>query len=52
MSQQELAALVGVSQPLISEYENGKKRPRPAIAIKIERVTGIDKNYLVFGDAE
>lgn len=52
LSQEELAKSIGISQPTLSDYENGIKRPRPGTALRIEKVTGIDRNYLIFGDPQ
>jgi transcriptional regulator with XRE-family HTH domain len=39
LTQKDAAALFGVSQPMLSEYEDGKKVPRTLLALKIEQVT-------------
>ncbi|HDX9707810.1 TPA: helix-turn-helix domain-containing protein [Bacillus thuringiensis] len=40
MSQEYLAALVGLSRTYISEIENNKKRPNVKLAIKIAKILG------------
>jgi transcriptional regulator with XRE-family HTH domain len=52
LSQIELAEKLGLSQPTISDYENGHKRPKPLTAIKIEKIIGVNRNELIFGGLE
>lgn len=40
MSQEKLAALVGLSRTYISEIENNKKQPNVKLAIKIAKILG------------
>lgn len=40
LTQGDAADLIGVSQPMLSEYESGKKVPRTLLALKIQDVTG------------
>lgn len=46
----ELAAKVGVSQPTIWRIRNRKRRPQVAVAKRIEEVTGIPAADLVLAD--
>ena len=46
-SQKELAAAVGVSEPTVSDWVNGKKTPRGSNAGKIAAFFGIDASTLV-----
>jgi len=50
LSQARMAEFLGISQPDLSDYENGKKRPRPERAKKIAAKTGLSRDYLIFGD--
>lgn len=50
LSQVDLAKLLGISQATLSDYENGKKRPRPSKAKQIAKVTGLSRDYLIFGE--
>lgn len=36
----ELAKMVGCSQPVLSQYTTGKRRPSPDIAVRIVKATG------------
>jgi len=40
--------MIGISQPTLSEFESGLKRPSPETALKIEEVTGIKAESLIF----
>ena len=40
-SQQQAAALIGVSQVVYGRYENGLSHPRPAILRKVIKLTGV-----------
>jgi transcriptional regulator with XRE-family HTH domain len=46
----ELANQLGISQGFLNEIKNGKKRPSPDLAAKIESVTGIPFRKLLLGD--
>lgn len=36
-----MAEILGISQAHLNELKNGKKRPSPELALRIERATGI-----------
>ena len=42
MTQKQLAALTGLSQSVISRYENGTRRPAPEHAMIIAEILGFD----------
>lgn len=44
MSQAELARAAEVSQPNISAYENGRRRPSPEVVSRLERAMTADVN--------
>ena len=46
-SQKELAAAVGVSEPTVSDWANGKKTPRGSNAGKIAAFFNIDASVLI-----
>ena len=50
--QREFGALIGIHQSHISEMVNGKYRPRPELAAKIEEITGIPLRTLLGLDNE
>jgi len=52
MTQADLARALGVSQASVSFYINGKHRPRPGLAIQLERLTGIPVAALLDGPKE
>ena len=55
MSQKALAALLGTSAGYLHDLESGRRRPSPALANRIERLTGIPREALlpdVFGPAK
>ena len=41
MRERELAAAVGVRQPMINMIRHGKTRPSPKLAARLEAITGI-----------
>ena len=43
----DLAKAVSVTQAAISQLENGKRRPTPALVTKIARVLRVDRDLLV-----
>lgn len=47
ISQKELAALVGVSQPTVSEWFTNKKNPRGERLEKLSEVFGVSKAYIL-----
>ena len=48
LSQKQLAKLIGISQSVLCEYEQGIKVPSPKTALMIEKVTNISAVNLVF----
>ena len=50
ISQEELAALVGVSKGAIGNYETGRSSPIEPVLIKLMRVLKVDANYLYQDD--
>jgi transcriptional regulator with XRE-family HTH domain len=40
-TEREFAEMLGISQPFVNELKKGGKRPSPALAFKIEALTGI-----------
>lgn len=46
-TESELAALLEISQAHVNEIKNGKKRPSPELAQKIESLTGIPLRELL-----
>lgn len=50
ISQKELAERLGVTPPMISQYETGKRNPRAPALIKIAEAIGCDPKTLVGGD--
>lgn len=49
-SSQEVSRLTGISKSSICNIRKGKYRPSPAVAIEIQRATGVSAIKLVFGD--
>lgn len=49
-TEKQLARLIGVSQPYINMLKNGRRRPKPALAERIEAVTGIPFKNLLIGE--
>ena len=53
MSYQEFAELLGITKQSVYFYVSGQRKPRPALAKKMEKVTGISRNDLLYwGDKE
>lgn len=50
-TQEQLAAAVGVRQGLISKYVRGAQTPRLAIAIRLNKVTGVPLECLTKREA-
>ena len=50
-TQEQLAAAVGVRQGLISKYVRGAQTPRLAIAIKLNKITGVPLGSLTRKEA-
>lgn len=50
LTQTELAEQIGIRQPTLCDYENGKKRPSPETAKKMEAITGIPRMYFIYGE--
>jgi transcriptional regulator with XRE-family HTH domain len=48
----QLAALVGVTQAMISFIEIGQRQPSKAVVLKLSEVTGIPPATLMFGEQE
>ena len=48
-SQKELAKLVGISQPMINDYENGKKIPSFFTGVELARKLGTTSEELLYG---
>lgn len=44
-TQVALAAILGVAQPCVSEWRNGKARPSLKFALALERATGIPAEW-------
>ncbi len=51
LGQQELAALLGVSQAAVSDYERGRRRPGLAMLVEIARHLGVEAGWLLTGAA-
>lgn len=52
-TQSELADLLGVKQPIVSEWLSGKRRVSVKMALKMEQVFGISRSDIrpdIFGD--
>ncbi|WP_086639749.1 helix-turn-helix domain-containing protein [Acetobacter okinawensis] len=49
MGQAEVAAVLDVSIPTISEWENGKKRPRRDRVIALARLFDVSTDFLLHG---
>lgn len=49
-NQGSFAALVGVTQPAMSNYEKGLRRPDLDIGIAIQMKTGVTLDWLYLGD--
>ncbi len=49
MTQEKLAALVGLSQETISQYEIGNRTPNIVISRKIADVLGVSLDNIFFG---
>ena len=49
-TQQQIAELVGVTQPMISDILSGKKRPSPATAKALEQATGVGRLSWLYPD--
>ena len=49
-TERQLARLLGVSQPYVNMLKNGRRRPRPELAERIEAVTGIPFRKLLLED--
>lgn len=49
ISQAELAELIGVSQPMVAQYELNTKIPSIVIAVNMEKVLGVSCRQLVEG---
>ena len=52
VSQAELAELVGVSQPMVAQYELNTKIPSVIIAVNMEKVLHVTCRELVEGKEE
>ena len=52
MNERQLASAVGVRQPTINMIRNGKSRPSPELAARIEKITGIPLRVLLGVGAE
>ncbi|MCL4427501.1 MAG: helix-turn-helix domain-containing protein [Deltaproteobacteria bacterium] len=50
MSYHEFAELLGLTKQSVYYYVSGQRKPRPALAKKIEKVTGIPRNELLYWD--
>lgn len=50
LSQKQLAEKLGINQSDLSDYERGNKKPRPETAKRIAAITGLPRDYLIFGD--
>lgn len=48
-NQSAFAALVGVSQPAMNNYEKGLRRPELDVAVKILQRTGVTLDWLYLG---
>jgi len=46
--QQELADMVGIQRPYLSELENGKNEPGGLLMLKIAKALGVDVNEIFF----
>ena len=46
LTQKELGALVGTSEAMISQYENGHRRPKYTTLETIAKALGIEVDYL------
>ena len=49
-NQSAFAALVGVSQPAMNNYESGLRRPDLDVAVKIHQRTGVTLDWLYLGN--
>ncbi len=52
ISQAQLAELVGVSQPMVAQYELNTKIPSVIVAVNIEKVLNVSCRELVNGLTE
>ena len=52
LNQAELAALVGVSQAAVSDWEKGKATPSIGGAGALAKALGVELSWLVYGDEE
>jgi len=52
ITQAELSAMVGVSQPTFAQYETGSKAPNVYTAVKLARILGATVEELVPSDTE
>lgn len=52
ISQEELAALVGVEGPSVSRWETGKDFPEDSRLKKIESAIGVDESYFLESESK
>ena len=50
MNKTAFAELIGVSQPAVSQYENGVRRPELDVAQRIRMRTGVTLDWIYEGD--
>lgn len=49
-NQSAFAALVGISQPAMNNYEKGLRRPELDVAVKVLQRTGVTLDWLYLGN--
>lgn len=47
LTQEQLGEIVGVKPNTISQYENGKRKPRGEVAIKLSEILGIPLEEII-----
>ena len=47
LGQVELANLLGVSQPTVSDWENGKKLPQGSNILELSKILGVTTDYIL-----
>ena len=50
LSQQKLAALLGVGQSTVGMWESGKNKPESGTLIKLSEIFGVSVDYLIGND--
>ncbi len=51
-TEKQLARVLGISQPYVNMLKNGRRRPKPELAERIEAVTGIPILNLLFREGQ